>query len=96
MGASKRSKMTFAEKGDCYRYVAYKVMVKKKISSKFLISNHSRGAGSIIFLVTARISKTSVSYPGSDNMNGLIKVTHLEFVKKSLLVLFDILTEDLK
>ena len=35
MGASKRSKMTFAEKGDCYRYVAYKVMVKKKISSKF-------------------------------------------------------------
>lgn len=35
MGASKRSKTTFAEKGDCYRYVAYKVMVKKKISSKF-------------------------------------------------------------
>lgn len=72
MGASKRSKTTFAEKGDCYRYVAYKVMVKKKFPVNFLISNHSRGAGSI---------KTSVSYPGSDNMNGLIRVTHLEFVK---------------
>lgn len=76
MGASKRSKMTFAEKGDCYRYVAYKVMVKKKISSKFFDIKPLQRC--IIFLVTARISKTSVFYPGSDNMNGLIKVTHLE------------------
>lgn len=30
MGVFKCLKMIFVEKGDCYRYVVYKVMVKKK------------------------------------------------------------------
>lgn len=80
MGVFKCLKMIFVGKGDCYRYVVYKVMVKKKFLVNFLILNYFRGVGSIIFLVIVCILKIFVFYFGSDNMNGLIKVIYFEFV----------------